>query len=73
MGGTTVREHLKMAVFWVVALCSLVEVYSVSEVIAASIIRAMSKPHLHTHRCENLKSYREHLLPFAKFAERAHL
>jgi hypothetical protein len=33
---------VKMAVFWVVAPCSLVEVYRVSEVLAASIIRAMS-------------------------------
>jgi hypothetical protein len=31
----------KMAVFWVVAPCSLL---NVSEVLAASIIRAMSKP-----------------------------
>jgi hypothetical protein len=31
-----------MAVFWVVAPLSLVEVYHVSEVLAASIIRAMS-------------------------------
>jgi hypothetical protein len=30
-----------MAVFWIVAPCSLVEVYRVSEVLAASIIRAM--------------------------------
>jgi hypothetical protein len=34
---------MKMAVFWVVAPCSLVEVTNVSEVLAASIIRAMSK------------------------------
>jgi hypothetical protein len=33
---------MKMAVFWVVAPCSLVEVHEVSEVLAASIIRAMS-------------------------------
>jgi hypothetical protein len=33
--------NLKMAVFWVVASYSLVEVYQVSEVLAASIIRAM--------------------------------
>jgi hypothetical protein len=32
---------IKMAVFWVVASCSLVEVY-VSEVLAASIIRAIA-------------------------------
>jgi hypothetical protein len=31
----------KMAVVWVVAPCSLVEVYNVSEVLATSIIRAM--------------------------------
>jgi hypothetical protein len=30
-----------MAVFWVVALCSLVEGHDVSEVLAASIIRAI--------------------------------
>jgi hypothetical protein len=34
---------MKMAVFWVVVPCSLVQVYRVSEVLAASIIRAMSK------------------------------
>jgi hypothetical protein len=33
--------NMKMAVFWVVAKFSLVEVY-VSEVLAASIVRAMS-------------------------------
>jgi hypothetical protein len=32
---------MKMAVFWVVAPCSVVEVTGVSEVLAASIIRAM--------------------------------
>jgi hypothetical protein len=31
---------MKMAVFWVVAACILVEVHDVSEVITASIIRA---------------------------------
>jgi hypothetical protein len=31
-----------MAVYWVVAPCSLVEVYHVSEVLAASIIRALN-------------------------------
>jgi hypothetical protein len=31
--------HRKMAVFWVVALCALVEFIDVSEVLAASIIR----------------------------------
>jgi hypothetical protein len=31
-----------MAVFWVVAPCSLVEVTNVSEVLAASIIRAIA-------------------------------
>jgi hypothetical protein len=35
---------MKMAVFWVVAPCSLVEVTDVSEVLAASIIRVMSCP-----------------------------
>jgi hypothetical protein len=33
----------KMAVFWVVAPYSLVEVYNVLEVLAASIIRAILK------------------------------
>jgi hypothetical protein len=33
---------LKMAVFWVVAPCSLVEVTDVSEMLAASIIREMT-------------------------------
>jgi hypothetical protein len=32
---------MKIAVFWVVAPCSLVEVYQRSEVLAASIIRAI--------------------------------
>jgi hypothetical protein len=35
----------KMAVFWVVAPSSLVEFTDISEVLAASIIGAMSKPH----------------------------
>jgi hypothetical protein len=30
-----------MAVFWVFAPCSLIEVYDVSQMLAASIIRAM--------------------------------
>jgi hypothetical protein len=34
---------MKMAVFWDVAPCSLVEVYQLSNVLAASIIRAMSE------------------------------
>jgi hypothetical protein len=34
---------MKVAVFWVVALCSLVEVTDVSEVLAASIIRAIAR------------------------------
>jgi hypothetical protein len=33
-----------MALFWVVALCSLVEVTDVSEMLAPSITRAMGKP-----------------------------
>jgi hypothetical protein len=39
---------MKMAVFWVAAPCSLVEVYTdVSEVLAASIIRAITyRPHM---------------------------
>jgi hypothetical protein len=62
-----------MVVSWVVVPCILVKFTDVSEVHAASIIRAMSKPraahyqttrrnnpensHLHTHRRENLKSH----------------
>jgi hypothetical protein len=42
-----------MAVFWVVAPCSLVEVSDISEVLAASIIRAIAL----TRRSENLKSH----------------
>jgi hypothetical protein len=34
---------MKMAVFWAVASCSLVEVYRLSEVLTASIIRAVSE------------------------------
>jgi hypothetical protein len=33
---------MKMAVLWVVGPCSFVEVYDVSEVLAASIIKAMA-------------------------------
>jgi hypothetical protein len=33
-----------MAVFWIAAPCSLVETDDISEVLAASIMRAMSKP-----------------------------
>jgi hypothetical protein len=36
------EASMKMAVFWAVAPCRLVEVTEVSEVLAASIIRAMS-------------------------------
>jgi hypothetical protein len=50
-----------MAVFWVVAPCSLVEVYRRFRSFAASIIRAIALKtednHLHTRRRENLKSY----------------
>jgi hypothetical protein len=35
---------LKMTAFWVVASCSLEDVYRRWEVLAASIIRRMSKP-----------------------------
>jgi hypothetical protein len=35
------KIQLKMAVFWVVAPCSLVKFTNVSEVLAASILRAM--------------------------------
>jgi hypothetical protein len=34
--------YYKMAVFWVVALCSLVKFTDVSEVLAASIIRVIA-------------------------------
>jgi hypothetical protein len=33
---------MHMAVFWVVAPCSLVEVYRISDVLAASIIKAIA-------------------------------
>jgi hypothetical protein len=39
--------YLKVAVFWFVAPCGLVEVIDVSKVLAASIIRAMSTHHKH--------------------------
>jgi hypothetical protein len=35
-------DSLKMAVFWVVGPCSMIEVHRNSEVLAASIIRAIS-------------------------------
>jgi hypothetical protein len=35
---------MKMAVFWIDVPYSLVEVFDVSEVLAASVIRAMSRP-----------------------------
>jgi hypothetical protein len=41
----SIKYGMKMAVFWVVAPCSLVEVY-----------QRFRRP-LRTHRCENLKSY----------------
>jgi hypothetical protein len=51
--------EVEMAVFWVVPSCSLVEVY-VSEVLTASIIRAMSNrpddggsKHLYTAQQQN--------------------
>jgi hypothetical protein len=36
------EARMKMAVFWVVAPCSLVEGYNVSEVLPASVISPMS-------------------------------
>jgi hypothetical protein len=39
-----------MAVFWVVAPCSLADVYNVSQVLAASVIRAMMEE---AHRPED--------------------
>jgi hypothetical protein len=36
---------MKTTVFWDVAPCSLENITEVSEVLAVSIIRAMSKPH----------------------------
>jgi alkylhydroperoxidase family enzyme len=34
--------YMKMAVFWAVAPCSMVEITDISEVLAASIIRAVA-------------------------------
>jgi hypothetical protein len=45
MLGKSKTVLIKMDFFWVVASCSLVEVTNVSEVLNASIIRAMCKPH----------------------------
>jgi hypothetical protein len=36
---------MKMAVLWGVAPCAMVEVYRLLDVLAASIIRTMIKPH----------------------------
>jgi hypothetical protein len=50
------REELKMVVFWVVAPCSLVEIYQRfrgPEVLAASIIRAISD---HLRTCMGLQA-----------------
>jgi hypothetical protein len=50
-----------MAVFWVVAMCDLVNCTSVSEILAASNIWAMAPKskdsHLRTRRLESLISY----------------
>jgi hypothetical protein len=52
-----VKDHdeptilLKMAVFWVVAPCSLVNIYQTTRCYNPEY------SHLHTHRRENLKSY----------------
>jgi hypothetical protein len=48
MTNESANGRFKMAVFWVVEPCSLVEVYNISEVLAASIIRAMSKDYSET-------------------------
>jgi hypothetical protein len=47
---------MKTAVFWVVALCSLVDVYDVSEVLAASIIRAMRHTSTRLHGATTQKT-----------------
>jgi hypothetical protein len=66
----TTYLSLKMAVFWVVAPCSLVEVYRlIALMMKAASTSEMSvniyqttrhntseESHLHTHCCENLKS-----------------
>jgi hypothetical protein len=44
-----------MAVFWVVAPCSLVEVYQRFR--GPCCLHHQGDRHLRTHRCENLKSY----------------
>jgi hypothetical protein len=75
---------VKTTVFWDVVLCSLVEVYRRSEVLAASIIRAMSKfyqttwrnipedSHLHTCHHKNLKSHHVGGLGFPSSVLRCH-
>jgi hypothetical protein len=51
------KRIMKMAVFWVVAPCSLVEVYRRFRGIC-SLHHQGEDSHLHTHRHENLKSYK---------------
>jgi hypothetical protein len=41
---TQTHFSLKMTVFWDVVLCSLAEITNISELLTASIIRAMSNP-----------------------------
>jgi hypothetical protein len=48
---------MKIAVFWVVAPCSLVEVYQRFRGPCCLHHQGDETTHLHTHRRENLKSY----------------
>jgi hypothetical protein len=53
-----------MAVFWVVSPCSLVEVHHRFRDLIALMMEAARRynpedSHLHTHRRENLKSYKQ--------------
>jgi hypothetical protein len=66
---------MKMAVFWVVAPCGMVKFTDVSEVLAASIMKATvinfyqttrrnnpEERHFHNRRHENLKSHLENIM-----------
>jgi hypothetical protein len=46
-----------MAIFWVVAPCSLVEVVVIVNVYRTTRLYNPEESHLRTHRRENLKSY----------------
>jgi hypothetical protein len=52
------REWIKMAVFWVIAPCSLVNFYQ------TTWRYNPEDSHLRTHHRDNLKSYRERIICF---------